>query len=184
MNFTIQMMPHDENLIQQAGAVLTAAMRINWVEAWSTVEEGIAEVREMLAEERICIVALRDKTVLGWIGGIPEYDGNVWELHPLAIHPDYQSQGVGTALVQALEQAVAARGGLTIMLGTDDENGATTLSDVDLYADITGAISSAKTRKQHPLDFYRKLGYVIIGVMPDANGIGKPDIYMGKRIKS
>ncbi len=34
----------------------------------------------------------------------------------------------------------------------------------------------------HPVTFYQKLGYRLIGVMPDANGIGKPDLIMGKRI--
>jgi hypothetical protein len=31
---------------------------------------------------------------------------------------------------------------------------------------------------------YQKLGFVIVGVMPDANGPGKPDIYMAKRVSS
>ena len=32
----------------------------------------------------------------------------------------------------------------------------------------------------HPFLFYRRLGYVVTGIMPDANGPGKPDIYMSK----
>jgi hypothetical protein len=32
-----------------------------------------------------------------------------------------------------------------------------------------------------PLQVHRELGFSIIGVMPDANGPGKPDIYMAKR---
>jgi aminoglycoside 6'-N-acetyltransferase I len=31
-------------------------------------------------------------------------------------------------------------------------------------------------------EFYQKLGLVIVGVMPDANGLGKPDIYMAKQV--
>jgi aminoglycoside 6'-N-acetyltransferase I len=29
---------------------------------------------------------------------------------------------------------------------------------------------------------YQKCGFLIVGVMPDANGPGKPDILMAKRI--
>jgi hypothetical protein len=32
-------------------------------------------------------------------------------------------------------------------------------------------------------EFYQKLGYVIVGVIPDANGFGKPDIFMAKRLE-
>jgi aminoglycoside 6'-N-acetyltransferase I len=34
----------------------------------------------------------------------------------------------------------------------------------------------------HPFAFYQKLGYEVVGVIPDANGFGKPDILMAKRI--
>lgn len=34
----------------------------------------------------------------------------------------------------------------------------------------------------HPYEFYQKLGYSIVGVLPDANGFEKPDIFMAKRV--
>jgi aminoglycoside 6'-N-acetyltransferase I len=68
------------------------------------------------------------------------------------------------------------------MLGSDDEADLTTLSGIDLYANIPGAIAQAKGTSPHPLEFYRKLGYTLIGVVPDANGRGKPDILLAKRI--
>ena len=43
-------------------------------------------------------------------------------------------------------------------------------------------IRNIQNLKNHSYEFYEKLGYKIIEVMPDANGIGKPDIYMGKRV--
>ena len=122
--------------------------------------------------------------VLGWIGGRPEYDGNVWELHPLVVAPNQQGQGIGRALVQDLECEVTKRGGVTIMLGTDDENNMTSLGGVDLYPDVWSHINRIRNLRGHPYEFYQKLGFVIVGVIPDANGWGKPDILMAKRVKT
>jgi hypothetical protein len=37
-------------------------------------------------------------------------------------------------------------------------------------------------RWRHPLAFYRALGYTLVGVVPDANGPGKPDLLLAKRV--
>jgi aminoglycoside 6'-N-acetyltransferase I len=124
-----------------------------------------------------------DGTLLGVIGGIPQYDGHVWELHPLAVQPHLQGQGIGRALVADFEEQVRERDGLTITLGSDDEDGMTSLADVDLYENLWEQIRNIRNLKGHPFEFYQKLGYIITGVMPDANGRGKPDIYMSKRVK-
>lgn len=173
----------NEAAIYQAAEILTLAFREHWPDSWATLDEALEEVREMLAPDRICRAACDEQgNVLGWIGGIPEYDGNVWELHPLAVHPAHQKRGLGRALVADFEAQVRARGGLTIMLGTDDVDAMTTLAGVDLYANTWERIAGIRNLKGHPYEFYQKLGYTIIGVMPDANGRGKPDIYMGKRV--
>lgn len=184
MTITIIDMPDDKTLIRQAGEVINLAFAENFIDAWSTIEEGIEEVHKMLAEDRICRVALLDGRLVAWIGGIPEYDGNVWELHPLAVHPDFQGQGIGRILVQDFEEVVAKKGALTIMLGSDDENNMTSLSNVDLYDNLPDKLANIRNLKNHPFGFYQKMGYSIIGVIPDASGIGKPDILMGKRVKS
>lgn len=72
----------------------------------------------------------------------------------------------------------------TVILGTDDLESKTSLSGVDLYPDVYHHINSIKNLRKHPYEFYQKLGYVITGVVPDANGLGKPDILMSKRIRS
>lgn len=68
------------------------------------------------------------------------------------------------------------------MLGTDDEDDMTSLSTVDLYEDTWGKIQNIRNIKGHPYEFYQKMGFVITGVVPDANGMGKPDILMSKRV--
>jgi aminoglycoside 6'-N-acetyltransferase I len=173
----------DQALVQQAAQLLVDAFHEHWPDAWPTLEEGLQEVHEMLAVDRICRAAMDEQgNLLGIIGGIPGYDGNVWELHPLAVQPSLQGQGIGRALVEDWEEQVRLKGGLTITLGSDDEDGMTSLSNVDLYENLWEKIRDIRNLKNHPFEFYQKLGYVITGVVPDANGRGKPDILMAKRV--
>jgi aminoglycoside 6'-N-acetyltransferase I len=169
---------------EQMAAILQAAFTA-WPEAWPTLDEARAEVAEFAAEAgaRICRAALdADGRVLGWIGGLPEYDGLVWELHPLAVHPDFQRRGIGRALVLDFEERVRERGGLTIMLGSDDESAMTSLGGVDVYPSPLEKLLAIRNFKNHPYSFYEKLGYEFIGLVPDANGFGKPDLLLGKRV--
>src|SRR5215475_14484384 len=130
----ISLQPDNEKLIQQAAQLLVDAFCEHWPDAWPTLENGLKEVYEILETERICRIAVDDDgNLLGIIGGIPTYDGNVWELHPLAVQPKLQGQGIGRALVEDLEEQVRARGGLTITLGSDDEDNMTSLADVNLF---------------------------------------------------
>jgi len=180
----ITLLPNNKPIIQQAAQLLVDAFREHWPDAWQTIDEGMQELDEMLEAERICRVALDDQgNLLGIIGGIPGYDGHVWELHPLAVQPSMQGKGIGRALVKDLEEQVRQRDGLTITLGSDDEDNMTTLSDVDLYDNLWDQIKNIRNLKGHPFEFYQKLGYVITGVVPDANGRGKPDIILSKRVK-
>ena len=162
--------------------LLVDAFREHWSDAWETFEDGLKEVEEMFEAERMCLIAVEDGKLLGMIGGIPQYDGNVWELHPLAVQPGLQGKGVGRALVLAFEEQVRQRGGLTIWLGSDDQNGMTSLANVDLYENLWDKVRNIRNLKWHPYEFYQKMGYVITGVVPDANGKGKPDIMMSKRV--
>jgi aminoglycoside 6'-N-acetyltransferase I len=147
------------------------------------MDDALKEVREALSPDRICRAAIDDGgTLLGWIGGIEQYDGHVWELHPLVVKVDQQRSGIGRALVADFEDRVRERGGITITLGTDDEDNMTTLSGIDLYPNVWEHVARVRNLRGHPYEFYQKLGYVITGVMPDANGIGKPDILMSKRV--
>ncbi|NWF69428.1 MAG: GNAT family N-acetyltransferase [Chloroflexi bacterium] len=168
---------------RQMAELLTIGFRQHWPESWPTLEDALEEVA-MVLRAGCARAALDDEgNVLGWIGGLPEYDGNVWELHPLVVHPQCQKRGIGRALVADFEQQVKARGGLTIQLGTDDVREMTTLANVDLYDNLWEKIARIRNLKGHPYEFYLKCGYKIIGVIPDANGRGKPDIYMGKRVE-
>ena len=172
-----------ESAIHQVAALLVEGFATNWPGSWPDLESALEEVRESFAAGRISRVALdEDGTVLGWVGGISQYRGHVWELHPLVVRVSQQGQGIGRALVADLEERVKERGGLTITLGTDDVTGQATLAGINLFPNIWDHVTHIKNLKRHPYEFYQKLGYVIVGVMPDANGLGLPDILMAKSV--
>ncbi len=179
----IDLRPDDEPVIQQVAALVVAGFAAHSPEAWPTLEDALEEVRESFGDGRISRVALDERgRALGWVGGISQYRGRVWELHPLVVDVAHHGQGIGQALVADLEAQVRARGGLTMTLGTDDEDGRTTLSGVNLYPNVWEHIARIQNPGHHPYEFYQKQGFVIVGVMPDANGLGKPDILMAKSL--
>ena len=98
------------------------------------------------------------------------------------VRPAQQGRGIGRALVADLEERAKERGGLTLWVGTDDENNRTSLGGIDLYPDVLTHLANLRNLRNHPFGFYQKLGFVVVGVVPDANGWGKPDILMAKRL--
>jgi aminoglycoside 6'-N-acetyltransferase I len=174
--------PDNDAAIQQVATMLVAAFAEHWPDAWPTLDDALTEVHESFEEGRISRIAVdASGDVLGWVGGQHSY-ALVWELHPLVVRVDQQGKGIGRALVADLEALIRERGALTLTLGTDDDDNMTTLSGVDLYQDTWLHIASIRNLHGHPYEFYQKLGYTITGVVPDANGIGKPDILMSKRV--
>ena len=173
--------PDDEEAVAQVARIVVEAFR-DHSPAWPDLASAEAEVRESFAEDRISRVARENGVVVGWIGGIREYDGHAWELHPLAVAPASQGEGIGRALVADLERQVAACGATTLYLGADDEDGRTSLSDTDLYPDPLEHLANIRNPGRHPYAFYGACGFSVVGVIPDANGPGKPDILMAKRV--
>src|SRR5262245_57476389 len=169
----------DSEWIEQVAMLLIDGFSDTGSEAWPNRTEALLSVRESLQEGRISRFALDSSgLVAGWIAGRSTYRGHVWELHPLVVRRDCRGQGIGRALVKDLEEQVRLRGGSTIYLGTDDEHNRTSLGGVDLYPHPLDAAARIENLGRHPFEFYRKVGFVIVGVLPDANGFGKPDIFM------
>jgi aminoglycoside 6'-N-acetyltransferase I len=167
----------------QAAQILFDGFQTIWSKYYPDLEAARREVVRSLAQDRISRVALDDAgQVLGWIGGVPEYDGQVYVIYPLVVREDVRDQGLGRELVADLERLVRERGALTIYLGTDDTAGMTSIGGVDLYPNVLEKLAEIKNLDRHPFGFYLRLGFEIVGVVPDANGLGKPDILMAKRV--
>ena len=180
------LLPDDATVLRQTAQLLVDGFRDNWPDAWPDMESALEDVHQSLGGDRISRIAVESNTkpteVVGWIGGIRQYDGRVWELHPLVVKSSHQNKGIGRALVDDLEAQVRDRGCITLWVGTDDETGMTSLSGVNLYDDVLGHIARIQNFRRHPYEFYQSVGFTIVGVIPDANGMGKPDILMAKRV--
>ncbi len=178
----VDLHPDDHETVRQVTQLLFEAF--DYIPDWLLTREGARdEVLESFAPKRISRVALDENgSAVGWVGGIERYDGYVYELHPLAVKPSHQRRGIGTALVRDFEEQVRQRGAITVTLGTDDEFGGTTLYGADVYPNVLEHMARIRNLKNHPYEFYEKCGYVIVGLVPDANGFGKPDILMAKRV--
>jgi aminoglycoside 6'-N-acetyltransferase I len=184
MQFTIEdLTATDDARVEDAARLLHAAFSPLGV--WTTLSEARDEVLQSIGPDRVSRVALATEgAVIGWIGAIREYDGLVWQLHPIVVDEAWRRQGVGRALVLDLEEFLTARGGLTLWAGSDDLAGETSLGGVDLYSALPATLDTVHSWGSHPLPFYRRLGFHVIGVMPDANGLGRPDIFLGKRLRA
>jgi aminoglycoside 6'-N-acetyltransferase I len=169
----------NEDALRQAAELLVEGFRVDWPEAWPDFESALAEARLCTTGDRTAWVAREaDGRVAGWIGGIRTYDGNVWELHPMVVRADLRGRGIGRALVEELALRAREEGAFTLWLGTDDENDGTTLAGTHLFPGLLDRLRGIRNLRKHPFTFYQRVGFEIAGVVPDANGPGKPDILM------
>lgn len=145
--------------------------------------EAEVEMRR-LQDEWLGYAALEGEDLVGWIGALQTYDRG-WEIHPLVVDPPHQRRGIGSALLAALEARARAAGVLTLYLGSDDDYGGTTLFGRDVWSDVLGAARTVEpSATGHALGFYRRHGFEVVGILPDVNGLGRPDITMAKRLRA
>jgi aminoglycoside 6'-N-acetyltransferase I len=179
----IDLCAEDEEAVRQTAILLVEGFKEHWPGDWPDKESALEEVRYSFQSDRLSLVAMDENgTILGWIGAIRHYSGMAWELHPLVVRPDQQGKGIGSALVVELEKRVREQGALTIFLFSDDKDRMTSLADQDLYPNVIEHLAKIRNLRRHPFEFYQKQGYSVVGVIPDADGWGKPDILMVKRV--
>lgn len=82
--------------------------------------ETLRVLSKQIAVDRDLVIVAEsfDKRVIGAIVGT--MDGDTGFFYCLAVHPDYQSQGVGTRLVEALESRFWKKGVKRIWITVDE----------------------------------------------------------------
>lgn len=173
----------DENLNKQMAEILLDGFSDTGTQAWSTMEECNKEVSDSLAEEKISRIAINEEgEVIAWTIGDEIYTNYTWELALLVVKRNSKAKGVGRKMLKDFEEQVLKRGGSVVFLGSDDENNRTSLGGIELYPNPLEHLANIKNLDNHPYEFYQKCGYTIIGVIPHANGFGKPDIWLTKQL--
>ncbi len=171
----------DTDLIEQILVILHDCFEEFSPEWLPNAKARREEVNESFSKERSSRVLIDDdRTVLGWVGAI--WNDNVWEIHPIAVSPKEQRKGFGKMLVDDITFLAKSNGAVSVWAGTSDETNSTNFSKVDLYRDIATSLENLTAPKSHPINFWLKMGFSIVGVMPDEEGLGKPGIHFAKRI--
>ncbi len=173
----------DEKLNQQMAEILLDGFSDTGTQAWSTMEECEKEVADSLEEKKISRIAVNDEDeVLAWTIGEEIYTNYTWELALLVVRRNVKAKGIGRKTLKDFEEQVLKRGGSVVFLGSDDENNRTSLGGIELYPNPLEHLANINNLGDHPYEFYQKCGYTITGVIPHANGFGKPDIWMTKQL--
>lgn len=182
MNYYFMNIEDNQDYQNAAAEILSSTFNNLGNTSWPTFESAISEVKECIEKPNICIGIMFNDILVGWVGLRPMYK-NTWELHPLVIKTDYQGKGIGKLLLSEIEKVAKKQGIIGIALGTDDEYNKTSLSSIKITKDnIFESIHNIKNVNHHPYEFYQKNGYFIVGIIPNANGKNKPDIWMWKSL--
>ncbi|MGI9626791.1 MAG: GNAT family N-acetyltransferase [Longimicrobiales bacterium] len=173
--------PTDVALREQLAVIAFEAAAIN-APAWlPTLDDARKEVDDATMKGQVARVLFDEAGApIGWASCAHQYDG-VWELHPMLIAPAHHRRGYGTKLARDIERQVASRGASVLVLSTSDSTNATSLSDTDLYGDPIDALANLTFNKDHPVRFWQRIGYRVVGVVPDAEGPGIPSISLARR---
>jgi aminoglycoside 6'-N-acetyltransferase I len=153
----------------------------SWLQS---VDAALREIRRTSEDGVLTSVALAHGRPKGWIAA--RQRGQLsWEIHPLLVEPAVSGQGYGKILVLDIERKIRSHGGTSVFLSTSDATNSTNLRDFDLYADPLRAIRNIAVRdtvRGHAYQFWQRVGFTVVGVIPDAEGPGVPSIHLAKKL--
>ncbi len=170
----------DAQLVERLANITFEAFKENAPEWVPTIDLARAQVLAAGGSGRLGRVLMAQGEALGWIGIIK--GRRVWEIHPIAIALEHQYSGLGHLLVEDVAQIGKNAGALTLFAGTGDEVGTTNLFGLDLYDDPSAALKNLKATGRNPFEFWQNAGFTVVGLMPDAEGRGKPGIHLARRL--
>ena len=179
----VDLTEEDVDIIDQLAQILLTGFA-EFSPGWLVdVDDAVEEISESLEAGRRSRVLLNGSDdVLGWIAAFE--DDHCWEIHPLVVAQDHQRKGYGAMLVEDMAGLAREAGAVSIWAGTGDETGATSLWDANLYDEPLLAMANLTAAPGHPVHFWRKMNFTLVGILPDEEGLGRPGIHFARRIVS
>ena len=80
-----------ESVLDEAARLLHE--RFNHPNGWPSLAAAREEVAQIL-RAGFARAVLEDGSLHGWVGGLPEYGGKVWELHPMLEEGRYEEKSI------------------------------------------------------------------------------------------
>lgn len=177
------------DILSQEDAALLRGVADLLVVAFAPIYEGdvtraLADVVQFAPEDLSLIARDGDGQPIGWLRAEHFKRQASAEIKLVAVHPSRRRQRVGQTLVRAAEERMRAVGCVTMLATVGDTRGRTNLYGVDVTADAPRLLAAFHCHADHPAGFFLRVGYRLVGVLPDAYGPGKHDLTLARRISN
>jgi len=144
--------------------------------------ESKETILHLLRGKNRLFVAEESSRVIAFVGVLHHVFPKAYQIEPLIVEHQFRRQGIGGKLLELTEFKLKQEGIHTLFITAQDTESSTNLSGQDFYADNPLALLANIEYSNHPMRFYEKRGYHITGIIPDANGFGRPEYILSKRI--
>jgi aminoglycoside 6'-N-acetyltransferase I len=151
---------------------------------YGDVTEALADVVQFAPEDLSMIARDPEGTPIGWLHAEHFRGQASAEIKLVAVHPSRRRQGVGRTLVMAAEERMRGCGCVTMLATAGDTRGRTSLYGIDVTEDAPRLLAEFRCHADHPAGFFLRIGYRLVGLLPDAYGPGKHDLTLARRITS
>ena len=146
------------------------------------VTQALADVVQFAPEDLGLIARDPEGTPIGWLRA-EHFPGQASaEIKLVAVQPTRRRQGVARTLVMAAEERMRSQDCVTMLATVGDTRGRTNLYGVDVTEDAPGLLAGFHCHADHPAGFFLRVGYRLVGLLPDAYGPGKHDLTLARRI--
>lgn len=173
---------HPEPAIRNIAVLLQASFRAL---PWQDEEETVRAVSEWFGQRRAHVTAYDDGSLVGYATAAPMDGFDIWRMDWMAVAPEYRGRGLGVAVLRRLEQHAHSEGARTFLtsVGDDGAMASTSLWGKNLFEpDVLHHLGQLQELRPYALGFYRHAGYSVVGVLPDANGPGMPEILLARSL--